>query len=52
MLKDHGSVLEMDAGVAAYVWCSHHQRSPQALDDRTPAEVPCDHEQRKEADVC
>ena len=48
-LKDYESVLEMEAGLAAYFWFDHHQRLHQALDDRTPAEVHFYHEQGEEA---
>ena len=44
-LKDYGSVLEMEGGVAAYFWFYNHQRLHQALDYRTPAEVHFNHEQ-------
>jgi putative transposase len=51
-LKDYGSVLEMEAGLAAYFWFYNHQRIHQALDYRTPAEVHFYHEQREEAYLC
>ena len=51
-LKDYGSVLEMEAGLAAYFWFYNHQRLHQALDYRTPAEVHFYHEQREEAYLC
>jgi putative transposase len=38
-LKDYGSVLEMEAGLAAYFWFYHHQRLHHALEYPTPAEV-------------
>jgi putative transposase len=43
-LKDYGSVLEMEAGLAAYFWFYHHQRLHHALEYRTPAEVHFNHE--------
>ena len=48
-LKDDGSVLEMEGGLAAYFWFYHHQRLHPALDDRTPAAVHFSHEQGEEA---
>jgi putative transposase len=51
-LKDYGSVLEMEAGLAAYFWFYNHQRLHQALDYRTPAEVHFYHEQGEEAYLC
>ena len=43
-LKDYGSVLEMEGGVAAYFWFYNHQRIHQGLEYRTPAEVHFKHE--------
>lgn len=51
-LKDYGSALEMEGGVAAYFWFYHHQRLHQALDYRPPAEVHFYHEQGEEAYLC
>jgi putative transposase len=44
-LKDYGSVVEMEGGLAEYCWFYNHQRIHQVLDYRTPAEVHCNHEQ-------
>jgi putative transposase len=44
-LKDDGSVVEMEGGLAEYFWFYHHQRIHPARDDRPPAAGRCNHEQ-------